>query len=161
MPDRCHCKTCSHYRAFANHIVQARKLYVVGQLAKYHVESSLLEDSEDDCCICLEPLSKEEYVCHLGCNHYMHSECLARWFFDNPSCPQCRMHPESLATGTKCIMCIMAGTEIDRDDYMSVACCNAELHHQCFVRFMNAAEPEERNCPMCKAAWDASTLNLS
>ena len=48
-------------------------------------------DSNEQCCICLEPLDKNVVkIKSCNCKNYMHSECLLRWRKKNNSCPLCR-----------------------------------------------------------------------
>lgn len=158
MLQRCECEICSMHRKRFTSIARAKKLEVVGQLAKFHVKTSSIDNADDDCCICLEALSTEKYVCHVGCGHYMHPECLARWFFENPSCPQCRLHPDDLDKSSACVLCLVSGMQMPSEDYRRAKCCRATVHLYCFRRFMDIAKPDQRNCPMCTEEWNVGTI---
>ncbi len=44
----------------------------------------------DNCTICLEPLSEDEATYALNCNHTYHRDCITRWLHQHPTCPLCR-----------------------------------------------------------------------
>ena len=61
------------------------------------IENSILWDSGQPCCICLEnfgTMSSEtgvvEYGVRLLCSHYVGSSCIATWLRSNNTCPVCR-----------------------------------------------------------------------
>ena len=48
------------------------------------------ERSECSCCICLEEYVDSHVLTKLPCNHWMHSECIEKWFNRDVTCPLCK-----------------------------------------------------------------------
>jgi hypothetical protein len=50
------------------------------------------EETEHECCICLDKLNVGEFQKTLQCKHTFHKKCIDRWFKkDNDFCPMCRL----------------------------------------------------------------------
>ena len=62
------------------------------------VDDNDLEESEDQCCICYQPIAQHVPKCGRlqPCNHQMHGECILQWMVKRrvsrrtPRCPICR-----------------------------------------------------------------------
>eukprot|EP00934_Nitzschia_sp_Nitz4_P008036 Nitzschia sp. Nitz4//scaffold290_size23356//3169//5117//NITZ4_008486-RA/size23356-augustus-gene-0.33-mRNA-1//1//CDS//3329546087//8026//frame0 len=50
----------------------------------------LVDETNRECCICLEPNNLGDKVCRLPCAHIFHSECILEWMHRKCSCPVCR-----------------------------------------------------------------------
>ena len=48
-------------------------------------------DKSNICPICLANINSNEIVRVLSCKHTFHQECIDNWFFNNKSCPCCRL----------------------------------------------------------------------
>ena len=44
---------------------------------------------DDQCVVCLEPLTTSERVVELCCSHKFHKRCILQWSENNPKCPLC------------------------------------------------------------------------
>lgn len=53
-------------------------------------ESSLSEDLNETCSICIEPFESEETNIVLDCQHRFHSQCIVSWLEKQLICPLCR-----------------------------------------------------------------------
>lgn len=54
-------------------------------------ESTKINDTDDNCPICFEPLKGETMVqCVTTCKNYFHKVCMNIWLKKNQSCPLCR-----------------------------------------------------------------------
>ena len=58
-----------------------RKLF--GQIPKH-------EWNDTSCCICLEEYDESHQLTRLPCGHWMHSECIEKWFNRDVTCPLCK-----------------------------------------------------------------------
>jgi len=56
-----------------------------------NIKTNLIENSNSDCCICLEPLKKNEKIAQLECEHTFHKDCIKTWLNLNNTCPTCRL----------------------------------------------------------------------
>jgi hypothetical protein len=57
-----------------------------------NIESNRSNDPfivEEDCCICLSPLTNE-IICLRGCHHQFHLDCIRKWCSISSSCPLCQ-----------------------------------------------------------------------
>ena len=45
---------------------------------------------DNTCCICLEEYDETAKLTKLPCNHWMHSECIEKWFNRDVTCPLCK-----------------------------------------------------------------------
>ena len=50
----------------------------------------LLKDSNDTCCVCLEPHEVGSVAARLPCGHLFHESCVTSWLTRHCSCPVCR-----------------------------------------------------------------------
>lgn len=54
-------------------------------------EIILIQDSEDECSICLEKFKEKEKKIILKCSHEFHKKCIKKWLNNNNTCPLCRI----------------------------------------------------------------------
>ena len=73
--------------------------YQVYMICCYHLkkynnlkEIILIEDSIDQCSICLENFMKKDKKILLNCSHEFHKKCLQEWLNKNNTCPLCRIN---------------------------------------------------------------------
>jgi len=52
--------------------------------------TSIDEELNDYCSICLDKYVKDDRLILLSCNHYFHEDCLLPWIDHNNTCPHCR-----------------------------------------------------------------------
>lgn len=52
--------------------------------------TTITEQDNDECQICIEPYTNGCAIRYLQCGHYYHKNCCDRWLQVNPSCPLCR-----------------------------------------------------------------------
>ena len=45
---------------------------------------------DESCCICLEEYSSEDKLKKLPCGHWLHSDCIEKWFTRDVTCPLCK-----------------------------------------------------------------------
>ncbi|XP_047971961.1 RING finger protein 148-like [Salvia hispanica] len=56
----------------------------------YSKDDDVVDDGEDDCCVCLQRLH-HGLVATLHCRHEFHEDCIGRWLVrGHDSCPLCR-----------------------------------------------------------------------
>ncbi|WAR04997.1 DZIP3-like protein, partial [Mya arenaria] len=53
--------------------------------------SELFKEEEDPCVICHEEMDLKQVVT-LQCGHIFHDECIRKWFQEQSTCPNCRVH---------------------------------------------------------------------
>ena len=44
----------------------------------------------NQCAICLDIFEERSRIITLSCDHFFHTNCISRWYSDNPTCPVCR-----------------------------------------------------------------------
>ena len=47
------------------------------------------EYSDEQCCICLDPLDETQIIRNLPCEHKFHKQCIDLWVLKKNSCPLC------------------------------------------------------------------------
>ena len=47
--------------------------------------------SNNECCICLQEFISNEEIVELPCNHIYHKQCIEEWLKVNRNCPSCRI----------------------------------------------------------------------
>ena len=52
-------------------------------------EYKVVTDLQEDCAICLEPLTTGDRLAILGCGHMFHGPCISTWLFQKKVCPYC------------------------------------------------------------------------
>jgi hypothetical protein len=66
--------------------------FIKRELPKYKKVTE--NDTDSNCCICLEEYKHNTYKRTLNCNHHFHKKCIDKWFRncddDDISCPMCR-----------------------------------------------------------------------
>jgi hypothetical protein len=68
---------------------------VVREMERRHalLSSALAEEhQEEDCSVCLAPITPECSAMLRGCGHLFHAACIEAWVHERPSCPLCRTH---------------------------------------------------------------------
>ena len=50
----------------------------------------LRKDSNEACCVCLEPHEVGSVAARLPCGHLFHEQCVTEWLTRHCSCPVCR-----------------------------------------------------------------------
>ena len=62
------------------------------QLDELEESSTIADESQvgNQCSVCLESIQENARVITLPCNHFFHSNCILRWYAENPTCPICR-----------------------------------------------------------------------
>merc|ERR1712072_426171 len=58
-------------------------------------EEDLTDDTNKECCICLEPNEVGSKVSRLPCGHLFHCDCIANWISKHCTCPVCRYELET------------------------------------------------------------------
>ena len=71
-------------------------------------EEDLIQDGNDECCVCLEPQRVGDVATKLPCGHLYHSDCVVSWLRRHGTCPNCRYELESsdarFESGRRCRM---------------------------------------------------------
>lgn len=72
--------------------------YQIYMICCYHLknynnlkETILIQDSEEECSICLEKFKKKEKKIIIKCSHEFHKNCIKEWLKNNNTCPLCRI----------------------------------------------------------------------
>ena len=62
------------------------------QLAEIEQSSSIANHLHigNQCAICLDGIEEQQRIVTLSCEHFFHTNCISRWYSDNPTCPVCR-----------------------------------------------------------------------
>ena len=63
-------------------------IYYIGYPA---IGAAANEQQRDECSICQEPIMQEESVLQLRCTHSFHRLCIIPWFYNQHTCPNCRV----------------------------------------------------------------------
>ncbi|KAH8064160.1 ubiquitin-protein transferase [Aureococcus anophagefferens] len=58
-------------------------------------EEDLIQDGNDECCVCLDPQRVGDVATKLPCGHLYHSDCVVSWLRRHGTCPNCRYELES------------------------------------------------------------------
>ncbi|KAH8070502.1 ubiquitin-protein transferase [Aureococcus anophagefferens] len=79
-------------------------------------EEDLIQDGNDECCVCLEPQRVGDVATKLPCGHLYHSDCVVSWLRRHGTCPNCRYELESsdarFESGRRCRMAARAFRDV-------------------------------------------------
>ena len=54
------------------------------------VKTRLARDTAEECSVCMEPYSSEQWKSELPCKHVFHNKCAFQWLRKKSTCPLCR-----------------------------------------------------------------------
>uniref|UniRef100_A0A6C0CFN8 RING-type domain-containing protein n=1 Tax=viral metagenome TaxID=1070528 RepID=A0A6C0CFN8_9ZZZZ len=66
------------------------------RLKYYEYDTTIIDEFNKECCICLDKFEEKDKTVILDCNHRFHTNCILNWFKKELNCPLCRKNADIL-----------------------------------------------------------------